>query len=86
MQRLAARLCVRWAFFCVCHGQGHPADRCPHIIVLLAQSAKCQGPGDGVPGRGALRNHRSTQEPDEPNSFAGCLAFPYRTCYNRSLR
>jgi len=34
--------------------------------MLLVESAKCQGSGDSVPGRGVLCDHRSTQKPDEP--------------------
>lgn len=35
--------------------------------MLLVKSGKCQGSGDGVPGRGAWCNRRSTLKPDEPN-------------------
>jgi len=58
VKRPAARVCVRRASSCV-------------GPMLLAQSEKCQGAGDSVPGRGALRNHRSTQKPDEPRIVAG---------------
>lgn len=71
VKRPAARVCVRRASSCVGHGQGHPAPPAPPITMLLAQSEKCQGAGDSVPGRGALRNHRSTQKPDEPQIVAG---------------